>query len=148
MRRVGRLFLAVLVLLTWTGVAPAADLTVEGGDVSLSVSSATAGQDPDPDVDETTSDLKYKKDAVDPTMKVTVATNLGSPLFTMKIEAINVGDGNPTGELIVGTAAQDLITSITSEIFAFCDLRYTSIALASDGTGTDNHTVTYTIIAQ
>ena len=143
-----RLLLFAVPLLAWAGVAPSADITVEGGGVSLAVTSATAGQDPDPDVDQTTADLQYKKDAVDPTQKITAETDLGSPLFTLKVEALNAGDGTPAGELVLSTTAQDFVTSITSETFVFCDLKYTSVALASDGTGTDNHTVTYTMIAQ
>jgi hypothetical protein len=148
MRHLRLLLLLAVLLMVGTGAAPSAELTVEGGDVGLAVTSATAGQDPDPDVDQTTSDLKYRKETADPTQKITVETNLGSSLFTLKVEALSAGDGTPAGERTLGTTAQDFITSITSETFVYCDLRYTSVALASDGTGTDNHTVTYTMIAQ
>ena len=148
MRHVGPLFLAVGLLLIWTGVAPPASLKVQGGDVTLSISSATAGQDPDPVVDQITSNLRYSKGIADPTLKITVATDLGSPVLVLKVEAINVGDGSATGEIVLGTTAQDLVTGVTAESFAYCDLKYSSVALASDGVVTDAHTVTYTMVAQ
>lgn len=148
MRHVGPLFLAVGLLLVWIDVAPPAVLSVEGGDVTLSISSATAGQDPNPAVDQISSSLNYKSGPVDPTLKITVATDLGSPLFVLRVEAINVGDGSATGEIVLGTTAQDLITGVTSTSLVGCDLKYTSVALASDGVGTDAHTVTYTMVAQ
>ncbi len=148
MRRVGVLIIAVGSILSWTGVAPAGELLIEGGDVSLTVSSATAGQDPDPAVDETTSNLKYSKGGTDPTMKITVVGSAGVHPFTLKVEAINAGAGSPTGEVIVGTTAQDLVTNITTLVFRYCDLRYTLAPLASDGTGADTYTTTYSITAQ
>jgi len=148
MRHMGPSLLAAGLLMSSTGAAPAAVLTVEGGDVSLLVSSATAGQELVPVVDQSSSGLKYRRLSADPTVKVTAATDLASPLFTLKVEAVEVGDGNPTTEITLGTTAQDLITNITTVTFVTSCLRYTSVALLSDGVGTDAHTVTYTIVAE
>lgn len=148
MRHIGPSLLAAGLLISWAGAAPPAILTIEGGDVSLLVSSATAGQELAPVVDQSSSALKYRKLSAEPTMKVTVATDLASPLFTLKAEAVNVGDGNPTAEIVLGTTAQDLITNISTQTFVTSCLRYTSVALVSDGVGTDTHTVTYTIVAE
>lgn len=135
-------------LLAMADVALPGSISVLGGDVSLVVSSATAGQDPDPAIDSTTSDLRYRISPSDPTMKITVETNLGSPSFTLKAEAINAAGGTPAGEMVLSTTAQDFLTDVTLTSNRTCDLKYTSVALASDGTGSDAHTVTYTIVAQ
>lgn len=147
MRHVCLLFVFVIAQLVWAGVAPSATLTVRGRNVILRPVSATAGQDPDPLVNQVTAALKYRKGRADPPQKITVETNVGSPLFTLKIEAVNVRSGIPAGELTLVTTAQDLITNISRNGSKACDLRYTLVALASDGTGTDVHTVTYTMIA-
>ncbi len=148
MRHVYLLSLIAVTQLMWAGVAPSADIVVEGGNVSLTVTSATAGQDPDPAVDQTTANLSYRKGTGFPMQKITAETDRGSPLFTLKVEAVNVGSGNATGELTLVTTAQDLITDISTVPYKTADLKYTLVALASDGTGTEVHTVTYTTLAQ
>ncbi len=147
MRHVCLLFVFVIAQLVWAGVAPSATLTVRGGNVVLSFVSAMAGQEPDPLVNQVAAALKYRKGRADPPQKITVETNIGSPLFTLKVEAVNVRNGISTGELTLATTAQDLIANISQNGSRSCDLRYTLVALVSDGTGTDVHTVTYTMIA-
>lgn len=147
MRHVCLLFVFVVAQLVWAGVAPSATLTVRGGNVILTLVSATAGQEPDPLVNQVAGALKYRKGQADPPQKITVETNVGSPLFTLKVEAVNVRVGISTGELTLATTAQDLITNISRSGGKSCDLRYTLVALVSDGTGTDVHTVTYTMMA-
>ena len=146
-----RVVLAVVVaghLLSMADVAFSGAVSILGGDVSLVVSSATAGQDPDPAIDCTTASLRYRRSPADPPMKVTVETNLGSPSFILKTEAINATGGTSAGEIVLSTTAQDFLTDVVLTVNRSCDISYTSIALASDGTGSDAHRVTYTIVAQ
>jgi hypothetical protein len=147
MRRLEILLLALWLVLGLSGPAGAGEVTCLGTPI-LVISTATPGQDPDPAVDASCK-LRYRKDsAAEPTLKITVATNLGSPVFSLEVEAINAGGGTSTGLVALGTTAQDLLTDITNTLKKTCDLRYVATALASDGTGTDDHTVTYTIVIQ
>lgn len=146
MRHVCLLFVLVVAQLVWVGVAPSATLTVRGGNVILPLVSATAGQEPDPLVTQVVRALKYRKGRADLPQKITVETNVGNPIFTLKVEAVGVRNGISTGELTLAPIAQDLITNISRNGSRSCDLKYTLVALVSDGTGTDVHTVTYTIM--
>jgi hypothetical protein len=131
---------------------------ITGGDVTLTISTATAGQEPDPATGETTG-LEYCGKGKDDTYKITVATSLSPQKFTLKVLATNIqtgtqagsNGGTAQGELTLSTTAQDLIRGIligTEKELHNCDIKYTASALASDGTGTDVHTITYTITLQ
>lgn len=81
--------------------------------------------------------------------KVTVATTVGVPpqLFGLTVEATGiVGGGASSGVVTLshGAAAQDLMTGISEEIGG-CTLLYEASAAPDQGTGTDVHTVTYTL---
>ena len=147
MRQFCLLFVVVIAQIVWAGVAPSATLSVRGGNVTLLLATATAGQEPDPAVYVAANALKYRKGNFDPPQKITAETDLGTPLFDLKVEAIGLRSGISTGELTLATTAQDLITNITRKGARSCDLRYTLEAQVSDGTGMDVHTVTYTITA-
>jgi hypothetical protein len=146
-RHVCLLSVLVVVLVVWGGVASSATLSVRGGNVVLSIVSATAGQEPDPLVNQVANALKYRKERGAPPQKITVETDVGSPLFTLKVEAVGVRNGVSVGELTLSTTAQDLIVDISRNGSKSCDIRYTLEARVADGTGTDAHTVTYTIMA-
>lgn len=130
------------------GWCQGASIKVQGGDVVLTIVSAVAGLEPAPVVDGTAAQLKYKKLSTDPAQKITVSTDLASPSFVLTIEAVNACDGDSTGEVTLDATAQDLLTNVCATDWAFCDLRFTATAAASDGVGTDSHTVTYTITDQ
>lgn len=147
MRRLGVFSLGIWLILGLPGSAGAGEVTCLGTPY-LAISTATAGQDPDPAVDASCK-MRYRKlSAAEPTLKITVGTNLGNPAFSLKVEGINAGAGTPTGVVTLGTTAQDFLMDITNTIKKTCDLRYVATALASDGTGTDDHIVTYTIVIQ
>ncbi len=83
--------------------------------------------------------------------KVTVATDLGSPLYTLKIYAANVVSVDPSpgsavaaSELTLSRTVQDFILNIGRSM-GYCTLRYTGTALASTGVGTDIHHITFTV---
>lgn len=144
---------ALALLLFFFGGAWGADISVLGGNVNMTISSATAGQQPDPVTNEACQ-LQWSTLVADPTQKITVQTNLASPSFTLAAQALNVsaGDGTAAGEVILSTTAQDFVVSIPPNVPAgdpgTCTLRYTASATAAAGTGTDTHTITYTIVNQ
>jgi hypothetical protein len=149
-------FLALALLLiavTPFHEASGADISVLNGDVNLSISSAIAGQEPSSVMNETRL-LQWSTLALDPTKKITAQTNLGSPQFLLTARAVNItaGDGTAVGEVVLTTSPSDFVVDIPAGIPAgdpaTCTLRYTASTAASDGTGTDLHTVTYTIIDQ
>lgn len=147
MRRAAPAYTAAVVLAVLTGVAPSATVDVTGGDVSLVVSTATPGQEPDPVID-CSSGLRFRLSTSDPTMKITVETNLGSPRFSLSVEAVNETHGTPQGEVALDTVARDILCDVISTKNQTCELRYVATALLSDGTGSDAHSVTYTIVPQ
>jgi hypothetical protein len=119
------------------------------GDVSITISTATAGQQPN-SVTNTSQTMTWSTLVTDPTAKVTVQTNLASPMFTLTIQCISVVGGVTAGtKTLNGTTVYDVVTDIPADTAAGqCTLRYIGSATAAQGTGTDTHTVTYTIIAQ
>ena len=80
--------------------------------------------------------------------KVTVNTNLVSPLFALKLLALNpTSPGTAAPEVTLSTTPTDFLLNIGRST-GTCSLRYTGVALASQGTGTDTHTITFTVAAQ
>jgi hypothetical protein len=130
-----------------------ADLTLLNGNVDLTISSATAGQQPDQAMDETCQ-LSWTTLLTDPVKKIVVSTNLAGPRFSLSLRATNVNSGHGTamGAFVLGTSASDLVVSIPPNLTAGdpgqCNLRYTATATAANGTGSDSHTVTFTITDQ
>jgi predicted secreted protein len=155
-RVVGILFAAAVLLL----MAPAAiagstdshtvtvtvdainEVAISGGNLTLTISTATAGSDPDNAADSTTCDLAWTTNEAD--KKITVATDLVTQKFTLKVVAENVTGGTATAEVTLSTTATNFVTGIATTTGG-CDLAYTASATAAQGTGTDTHTVTYTI---
>jgi hypothetical protein len=117
--------------------------------VTLTVTTATAGSDPNQVSDNTTSNLSWTTNAKANTKKITVKTSLAAPAHTLKLLAQNIaGTGSSPGtaaaEVTLSTIDRDLITGILKTA-AHCDLRYTAIALAAEGDDDDLHTITFTI---
>ena len=147
------LFSILAVCALFVKIGWGADISVLNGDASLTISTATAGMEPDADTDESCQ-LQWSTLLTDPTQKITAQTNIASPNFTLKVQAVSVsaGDGTSAGQITLSTSAQDVVVSIPADIApgdpGTCTLRYTASANASDGTGSDVHTVTYTILDQ
>jgi hypothetical protein len=119
------------------------ELALTGGNITLTVSTATAGQQPDP-VTNSTCTLAWTSNQA--TRKITVATNLATQNFTLKVLAQSVTGGTAAPEATVTNTAADLVTGV-SRTTGGCTLRYTASATAAQGTGSDVHTVTYTLTA-
>ncbi|MBI5058800.1 hypothetical protein HZB60_03330 [candidate division KSB1 bacterium] len=125
----------------------AADLSLTGGGITLVVASATAGSHPDPASDNTCG-LVWTKGVADPTQKITARTSLGGPAFVLTVEAQSVVQGTGTGLVTLTTTDADLVTDITSTLSGSALLYYEVSATAPQGSGTEEHTITYTITAQ
>ena len=120
---------------------------ITGGNITLTISTATAGSEPD-SVTNNTCSLDWSTN--ENNKKITVETDIASPTFTLKVEAVNIsGTGNKVGtavgEITLSITPQDFIERI-SEATASCTLKYTASATAAQGTGSDVHTITYTIL--
>ena len=118
------------------------EVGISGGNVTLTINSATPGSEPDDATDSTTTDLLWTTN--ESTKKITVDTDLAAPDFTLTVEAASVSGGTSAGEVTLSTTAQDFVTGVSTTTGS-CDLSYTASATASDGTGSEVHTVTYTI---
>lgn len=128
-------------------VATITNIQVSSGSVSLTITGAgvPAGQDQMTAVDQTTTLLWGVNSA---NRKVTVNTNLVSPLFALKLLALNpTSPGTAAPEVTLSTTPTDFLLNIGRST-GTCSLRYTGVALASQGTGTDTHTITFTVAAQ
>jgi len=127
-------------------VSEITNVQVVGGVVNLTVdaAAATAGQDLMAVVDQTTS-LAWGTNGG--SKKVTVATNLAPPKYTLKLLAVSPTQGSPAPEVSLSNLATDFLLGIARSM-GTCQLRYTVEALASLGTGTDAHLITFTIVNQ
>jgi hypothetical protein len=79
--------------------------------------------------------------------KITVNTDLASPLFELRLMASSPTRGTPAPEFTLSTIPQDLLLDIGRSLGSSL-LQYTGVAYASQGTGTDVHTITFTIVGQ
>ena len=140
--------IAVLVATgAWIGNGASADLSLTGGSITLTVSAATAGSQPDP-VDNTNCGLAWTTGGADPTQKITVRSSLGDPEFPLTVEAQSVTAGTATGSVAVSVLDTDLITDIAPNSTGSGQLHYQVSPTVAAGSGTESHTITYTITAQ
>ncbi|MEK6649482.1 MAG: hypothetical protein AABY75_00765 [Bacteroidota bacterium] len=79
--------------------------------------------------------------------KITVQTNLGSQLFALRLLATSPTQGSSSPEVTVSTIPTDHMLNI-GRTLGSCTLLYTAEALATQGTGTDIHTITFTVTVQ
>jgi hypothetical protein len=79
--------------------------------------------------------------------KVTASTALAAPVFTVNLVALNPTFGTAAPEFPLSTTAQDVLLDI-GRSSGRCTLRYTASVLASQGTGTELHIITFTVVAQ
>ena len=109
--------------------------------LSFSGTNAVAGQDQMTLTDQT-STLMWGTNSS--SKKITVKTSLASPKYTLQLEAVSPTAGVSAGQLTLTTTAKDLITGM-GRTMGSCALLYKVTALASQGTGADAHTITFTI---
>lgn len=119
------------------------EVAITGGNKTLTISTATAGSNPN---DATNSECTLAWTTNETSKKITVATNLASQNFTLKVEATSVSGGTTAGQKTITDTAQDFVTAVATTVGG-CTLSYTASATAAQGTGSDVHTITYTITA-
>jgi len=119
------------------------EVAIIGGNVSLTINTSTGSSEPDSQTDNTTADLNSTTN--ESTKKITIGTTLVSPTESFTVEAINISGGSAAGPITLsGVSAQNFITGI-SQTMGTCDLQYVASATAAQGTGSDAHTVTFTL---
>ena len=119
------------------------EVAVAGGNVTLTINTSTGGSEPDSQTDNSTATLNWTTN--ESTKKITVDTNLVTPTYTLTVEAINISGSTAAGVITLsGASAQNFITGI-SQTTGTCDLQYVASATAAQGTGSDAHTVTFTL---
>ena len=79
--------------------------------------------------------------------KITASTDLAAPTFELRLVALSPTGGTPAPEFTLSTVSSDLLLDVGRSLGTSA-LQYTGIAYASQGTGTDVHTITFTIVAQ
>ncbi|MBI4429915.1 MAG: hypothetical protein HY562_12450 [Ignavibacteriales bacterium] len=121
-------------------------IQVNIGSINLTISGsdAIAGQDAMTTTDQSSTLLWGINGG---TKKITAQTSLGSPFFTLKVVALSPSQGTAAPEVTLSSAPQDLLLNV-GKSSGSCTLQYTGIALASQGTGSDAHTITFTVQAQ
>ena len=120
------------------------EVAVSGGNLTLTISTATAGSEPDAATDSTTCDLSWTTNEA--SKKITVAAGAAISGATLKVTAANVTGGTSAGQITLSSTAQDFVTGISTTTGS-CDLSYEASATASQGTSSNTHTITYTITA-
>jgi hypothetical protein len=121
------------------------NVAVTGGNITLTVSTAVPGSEPS-DANDATTGLTWDTD--EGSKKITVASSLISPAFTLKVVATGLTDGTSNGQLTLTNSSQDIISGIPITVSGSSTLSYTASATAAQGTGSDVHTITYTIVTE
>lgn len=119
------------------------ELAVTGGDITLTISTATPGSNPDAVSDNTCGLLWTTTEA---SKKITVVTDQAAANYTLKVEATSVSGGTSAGQLTLTNVAQNFVTGVATTIGS-CTLSYDASATAAQGAGTVVHVITYTITA-
>jgi len=123
-------------------VAAVDDVTITGGNVTLLINSGTGGVLDDATDSSTSLDWGTNQT----NRRITVQSSLNSA-YTLTVAASAIsGQGTAPGTVTLSTTAEDFVTGINAG-FGECTLLYTGSADFTDGTGTEVHTVTYTITA-
>ena len=126
-------------------VDPVSIIQINGGIISLNITgaNATAGVDQMSSLPNETSLLIWGTNTSP--RKITIKTNAdASRKFSLKALAISPTVGAAALEVTLSDTDQEFITDI-GQSTGSANVRYTGIALASQGIGTDTHTITFTV---
>ncbi len=120
------------------------DVSLSGGNLSLTFVTPTAGSDFADVVDSGTCSLSWTKPRGPGYTQISVQTNINNPTATLSVLATNVSGGQSSGSITLNTSGQTLVRSLQMGSGG-CDLEYTASVSLTDGTATEVHTVTFTI---
>jgi hypothetical protein len=123
-------------------IAPVSAVAVTGGDLSLTLSQASPGNGEATASDATACDLHWVTNQAD--QKITVASDLVSPRFTLRVEAVNASGGRGTGQVTLGPTSRDFVVDVERGK-GRCDLSYTATTDDLTAGGSNVYTVIYTI---
>jgi hypothetical protein len=125
-------------------VATINKVNVSSGSVAITITGAAtvAGQNLIGSVVNTSTTLYWASNSSG--KKITVQSNLAAPTHTLALLALSPTAGTAAAEVTLSTTPTDFMTNI-GRTLGSCTLQYTGTALATEGTGTDTHTVTFTI---
>lgn len=116
-----------------------------GGPLTLQINTINDNTaQPDPAVDNST---KLLWTSNGDSRKIAVGSNVASPRFILKIEAEKSGSGAGIAQpevTLSDNAPHDLILGVQRSAGS-CQLRFTAIADAEQGTGSESRLITYTI---
>lgn len=125
-------------------VSGASELTINGARLSLLADEVSWRSAPERATNEKTCDLVWMTSEA--ATKITAETGVAAPISPLVIEAVNLTGGTTaSAHLPLSTTPRDLVIG-DSAWTGSCDLRYA--ATITPGTGSDVHTVLYTITAQ
>jgi hypothetical protein len=130
-----------------------AQISVQGGNPLMSVTTGTAGAQP-VSVTNTATSLRWRRQAV--ITKITVSTSCPGQRFSLAVLATNLtyGVAAPQVTLLNGKPATDFVLNIPTNgsLNKTCTLQYTASATFAQGNstelGNDVHAITYTLVAQ
>lgn len=129
-------------------VSTITSVSVTVGSLAMTITGAgvPAGQD-QMTVVNTASTLRWGINSS--TRKITARSNLtaGAQNFTLRLLAVSPTQGTAAPEVTLTTTARDLMLNVGRSL-GTSTLQYTGVALASEGTGTDSHTITFTVTNQ
>lgn len=133
-----------------------AQLSLSSGSLTMSITSALPGSEPQAVVSSTTSLNYYRQNTV--ITKITVQTSCPGQKFGLKVLAVSPSIGTAAPEVVLNgnsSTATDLITSIPRNLpsrLQTATLQYTATSTFAQGNstelGNDVHTVTFTQVAQ
>lgn len=161
MKRLVVLPLVVALVTGWAGLASAAsstqqtvtfevqainEISVSGNPGTLTVSTATAGQQPDAVSDNSTT---YAITTNESNKKITVAIDTAMPsAVTLQIQLAAPSGATSAGNVTLSTTAADAVTGITQVAQSGLTITYTLTATVAAGVvGQTTRTVTLTIVA-
>jgi hypothetical protein len=122
------------------------EMSVSGNPGALTVSTATAGSEPDDATDNSTT---YAVTTNGTNKKITGAINSAMPVnTTLQVNLTAPTVGSSAGAVTLTTSAADLVTGITQEAESGLTVTYTLSATVSAGVvASDTRTVTLTLTA-
>jgi len=146
--------LQLLFLLSVTAELTLGQISVNGGNITLAITTAIAGSEPNA-VTNAVASVRYQRQTA--MTKITVATICPGQRFNLRVSATAVGSGTPAPQvsLVNGMLAADFITGVPPRppaTFLTASLQYVASSTFAQGNsaelGNDVHTVTYTLVAQ
>ncbi|HAV22085.1 MAG: hypothetical protein A2X67_08345 [Ignavibacteria bacterium GWA2_55_11] len=150
----GAIFFLTALFFVSSADAPAQAITVNGGNLSMTITAGVAGGEPTP-VTNTVVTIDFRRQTA--ISKITVQTSCPGQKFNLNVVATTSEVGSPAASvnLVNGMLATDFITSIPvkppNKAFT-ATVQYTASSTFSQGNstelGNDIHTVTYTLVAQ